>query len=383
MEDMIIFGAGKAGFRAKRNVGGGNFCVKYFADNDKRKQGKTLDGIPIISVEKAINLVENNGFKGRLLISTYINREGGRSFGIIEQIAESKITGDVYALSSPYIRDVAVRDIRNKRKIDDEMYRIDVTKPSLLCYQYHVAHHCNLKCKGCGHRSNVAKPEFGDFEQYSKDVHRLSELFCTVGLIELLGGEPLLNPKLPDFIRVTRETFPLADIRVYTNGLLIPCISQDVFDAMKEYDAEFTISLYPPTKDIIETIIMRCWENDIPYNILPFIEKFGVGMFDEEGKTDPKEAYDKCIIDRNCHFLMDGRLSMCPLPPIYEKFKDTFREELEFEEGKDFINLYDPAMDGFIINELLSKPIPACRYCNRDLKQTINWESHYDKVFYP
>ncbi len=382
MENMIIFGAGKAGFRAKRDVEG-RFCVKYFADNDKKKQGQILDGIPIISVEKAIELVEKQECKGSLLISTYINREGGRRFGVIEQIAESKITADVYALSSAYIRDTAVRDIRNKRKIEDEMRRIDVTKPSLLCYQYHVAHHCNLKCKGWGHRSNVAKPEFGDFGRYSEDVHRLSELFCTVGLIELLGGEPLLNPKLPDFIRVTRKVFPLADIRVYTNGLLIPHISQDVFDAMREYDAEFTISLYPPTRDIIETIKMRCWENDIPYNILPFIEKFGVCMFDEEGKSDPAEAYSRCTIDRNCHFLMDGRLSMCPLPPIYEKFKDTFKEKLKFEEGKDFINLYDSAIDGFVINELISKPMPACRYCNKELKHTIDWESHYDKVYYP
>lgn len=74
---------------------------------------------------------------------------------------------------------------------------------------------------------------------------------------------------------------------------------------------------------------------------------------------------------------------MCPFPLIYEKFKDTFREELKFEEGKDIINLYDPAIDGFMINELLSKPIPACRYCNRDAMQIIDWESHYDKVFYP
>lgn len=43
MEDMIIFGAGKAGFRAKRDVKG-KFCVKYFADNDKKKGGQTLDG---------------------------------------------------------------------------------------------------------------------------------------------------------------------------------------------------------------------------------------------------------------------------------------------------------------------------------------------------
>ncbi len=81
MENMIIFGAGKAGFRAKRDVEG-RFCVKYFADNDKKKQGQILDGIPIISVEKAIELVEKQECKGSLLISTYINREGGRRFGV-------------------------------------------------------------------------------------------------------------------------------------------------------------------------------------------------------------------------------------------------------------------------------------------------------------
>lgn len=110
--------------------------------------------------------------------------------------------------------------------------------------------------------------------------------------------------------------------------MLIPHIGQNVFDTMREYDAEFTISLYPPTEDIIEIIKMRCWENDIPYYIRPLVENFRAFVYDEEGKTNPMEAYNRCTT-KNCHFLMDGRLSRCPVPVIYEKFKDTFREELK------------------------------------------------------
>lgn len=71
MEDMIIFGAGKAGFRAKCDVEG-KFCVKYFADNDKKKQGQTLDGIPIISAEEAIELFDTmREYDAEFTISLY------------------------------------------------------------------------------------------------------------------------------------------------------------------------------------------------------------------------------------------------------------------------------------------------------------------------
>jgi len=101
---------------------------------------------------------------------------------------------------------------------DDGKFRyplLDYTKPVLDYFEYHVAWHCNLNCKGCGHNSNLyTRPRFGDLEHFRRDMNRLTELFSNISKIRLMGGEPLLNPQLGEFITSARRAFPGAQIRV-------------------------------------------------------------------------------------------------------------------------------------------------------------------------
>ncbi len=41
----------------------------------------------------------------------------------------------------------------------------------------HLVDHCNLNCKGCSHFSPLSSPNFADYNQFTKDLTRLSELF--------------------------------------------------------------------------------------------------------------------------------------------------------------------------------------------------------------
>ncbi len=66
-------------------------------------------------------------------------------------------------------------------------------KPILNYFEFHLNEHCNLSCVGCGHAANIASKEFADFNQYEKDLNRLSNLFDNIQRIRLMGGEPLLN----------------------------------------------------------------------------------------------------------------------------------------------------------------------------------------------
>ena len=94
---------------------------------------------------------------------------------------------------------------------------------SYLSYlEYHVADHCNLNCKYCTHYSPlVQEPVFTDLEKFKLDLQLLKERIDDIGVIRILGGEPLLNPQLSEFITYTRRLYPKAVITVVTNGLLI------------------------------------------------------------------------------------------------------------------------------------------------------------------
>jgi molybdenum cofactor biosynthesis enzyme MoaA len=103
-------------------------------------------------------------------------------------------------------------------------------KPFLRYVEVHLVDHCNLNCGGCSHFSPIAREWFADVDQYEKDMHRLAELFRNVNTVRLMGGEPLLHPQIESFVTITRHYLPKADVRVVTNGLLLPAMQEPFWE---------------------------------------------------------------------------------------------------------------------------------------------------------
>jgi hypothetical protein len=66
---IVIFGAGQAGVAAKKNLQS-EFFIMAFCDNDARKVGSTLDGLPVIAVE-ALN---NDDYDFIMIASEYFEQ---------------------------------------------------------------------------------------------------------------------------------------------------------------------------------------------------------------------------------------------------------------------------------------------------------------------
>mgnify|MGYP001138879845 CR=1 FL=1 len=364
MEEVIIWGAAQNGLRLKRELGQhGGFHVYFFCDNNKNKIGSKLDGIDIISFDDIVTLY-HDGFNGSIAISLNEPRS------VIEQIRNSEIKTKIYITSYEWKHRI------NKRydSIGEFLFEIDVNKPQLEYYEYHIAYHCNLKCKGCGHYSNIAVPEFGDLEQYKKDVLRLKELYWGVKRIRLMGGEPLLNVRLPEFCIVTRKVFPDANIRVVTNGLLLPSANNEILDVMREYYIGFDITQYPPTRNIKEKIELRCIEKDVEYILSPIVEKFFCNE-NIDRESDKTLNYEMCV-SKKCHFLENGKMSICGVPILHNKFKDIVNKNWKVLK-EDIMDLYEEGLDGFALNDFLSRPIPMCRYCDYSAIVRFEWKGNF------
>jgi glycosyltransferase involved in cell wall biosynthesis len=146
-------------------------------------------------------------------------------------------------------------------------------KAVLEYYEYHISEHCNLNCKGCTHFCNIVEePHFADYEQYCRDLKALKGLYKNISRIRLMGGEPLLNPKLPEFIKVTRETFPESKLVVVTNGLLLPKAEEHLFKIMRDCECILNISVYKPTYTILSDLQDILKKNNIYWQCTtPFI----------------------------------------------------------------------------------------------------------------
>ncbi|MCR5040503.1 MAG: radical SAM protein, partial [Clostridia bacterium] len=138
-----------------------------------------------------------------------------------------------------------------------------------------ISEFCNLNCKGCTNCSNIAtRKQFYEFDEYSKDLHRISEIFSGIKKIRLLGGEPFLNPRIVDYAGLVRELFPDSDLRIVTNGLLLPRIDIAVLRELSRLGAFLDISAYPPSRKRRKQIAARLNEAGLGFNFGPPVVVF-------------------------------------------------------------------------------------------------------------
>ena len=255
-------------------------------------------------------------------------------------------------------------------------YYILHKKLNIRYMEYHIAEHCNLNCKACGHLSNITKPEFPDLKGYIRDINRLSDLLENIDKIRLMGGEPLLNPELGQFIIETKKAFPNTDLRIVSNGLLVPKISEELIQIIKDNDVTFDITQYPPTEKMINEIKSFFNKYNIKNEISEKVNYFVVSQRKTAQNGILKHKIYKHCNSRYCHFLTDGKMAVCAKPFVFSK---NGIEYSHFTE--DTVDIYDKKINSYKLKRILNKPINGCLSCEVDNMVQIKWEGGYKEKY--
>jgi len=110
-------------------------------------------------------------------------------------------------------------------------------------YNVEVTNHCTAKCKYCPHPNMTRKKGFMTMETYEKVLKKQELKF-----VELHGfGEPLLHPKIFDFVRMAHEQG--LRTRFSTNGILL---SIDVMDKLVESGLDLMWVSIRPYFDVVK-----------------------------------------------------------------------------------------------------------------------------------
>lgn len=234
----------------------------------------------------------------------------------------------------------------------------------------HVINTCNLNCRGCSHFSNIVKEEDSpvEFATFERDFKILGKLFDHIFMIRLLGGEPLLVPNLTDYVRVVRESFPKTDLRVVSNGLLIPSADEKMLRELGKLGVTFDISCYPPTNKIRSKIEEKLAKCEVGCNISAPVNEFH-RRFNIKGTYNPEEMFQACP-SKICTFVNNGKLSMCPAPQTSRFLNKHFDLDIDCQE--DILYLTDPDITADKILEYRSHPLKTCRYCS-DKPEDYKW----------
>lgn len=233
--------------------------------------------------------------------------------------------------------------------------------------EYHVADHCNLNCKYCTHYSPlVPQPVYTEYERFAADLRQLKRHIADIGVIRILGGEPLLNPELGRFIELTRELYPVSIVTVVTNGMLIDRMEPSLIESMKKNMAFFHISFYPPLKDKVQAIQKFLYEREIPYTITSMITEFNkTQTLTPRGDED---FFYSCF-QASCTCLHEGKVAPCYAPFTTKYFNAAFDQQLPVNEG---IDLYDEELTFPVMKAQLLIPMRRCSYCTGG--KACRWE---------
>jgi FkbM family methyltransferase len=350
-----IIGVNERGEFMKRSIknDGGYSLVKYCAQNDLRQ---VVDMYKSGEIDLIILADTNFGYRP---IIAALNDLG---------VPECYVVNQFYYQSGV-----------KKSSLEDELIRVDTSKTNLTSFQTHLVDHCNQNCKGCAHFCNLVKePHFADLEQYKKDIKRLSEIYYDVSLLILLGGEPLLNPQIEEFIKASREAFPIGTLEVYSNGLLVTRQPESLFETMRKYRCQFRFTAYKPTYAKREEIGSFLRERSIIYGFTGYeipIEHFSASTFLNPEPQNENEVWNKCK-DTICHVLQDGHLYPCGHNPWFHYLEDHFGIKVNHgDTDKLRIPLHTTTLNGNQINALLDGPHEACKYCGILNMRPFQWQT--------
>ena len=222
-------------------------------------------------------------------------------------------------------------------------------------FETHITEACNLKCRGCSHFSVFAKPKHKDLGEFEREFKRLAEIE-EIGVMRLMGGEPLLNPNFMEYVRIARKYFPETYIALVTNGILGHKLELHV-DELNELGIDVTISDYHFDKQN-KKIHTQLHEKGQLYNI----------SLDPTGSQDPDIAHLYCDIRiYDWFYYMDGRFYPCCIAGTIHDFWDHFGLDWGIKPEDMSIDIFTHTAEE--IEEFLKHPIELCRYCDTRRRQ--------------
>lgn len=232
-----------------------------------------------------------------------------------------------------------------------------------LHIEFNLTDHCNLNCKGCTHYAPLAPATFTSLDELRHAASHIAAI-ADGGLdnVYLIGGEPLLHPQIVDAMTIVRQAFRHTPISLFTNGLLLPRMSDDFWKTCRDADIRIVMTQYPvnfdydSVKALIHSHGVRC---DI-YADRSMADSFWRFGLDPKGRQHPRISHFKCI-NHGCITITGNRIYPCSISACVGHLNAAAGSQFTHRPG-DYIEV-DDLTSIEQLKRLRDKPVPFCAYC--------------------
>lgn len=273
---------------------------------------------------------------------------------------------------------------------------------------FYITNVCNLTCEGCNRFNNYDFRGWQKWSDYSDHYRRWSQL-VTLQAATIMGGEPFLNPSLPQWVRGLNQYFGI-EVQILTNGtrflqardlykeLLYKSnrtkaknhigVSLHNLDQAESLDQGIRSFLYgkiekfekgharnPFNADyvyvdqnriMVNVYVVTTFTNSTLRQVVPVP---GSSPRFELHNSDPAIAHNNCAFAtfKSYHFIR-GKLYKCAPVALLPEF-DQQHNILMSDEDRVLMNSYQPlTVDNFDsyhseFFENLDKQLPQCKFC--------------------
>lgn len=228
----------------------------------------------------------------------------------------------------------------------------------IYALELHAVGHCNLSCQGCAQSSPSVRSRFEDLAVLERSLETLRGVI-SCDKLQVLGGEPLLHPRLVDLLGLAIQSGLSQHLCVKTNGLLLPRMPPEFWRAADSV----IVSIYPASRAALERRRVEMEERARagqaalcyrPYDTFRHI----LGSAGRASERMTRRVFDACEFKRFTHSLSAGHLYRCA--PSVNLAAAGLRVD-----GTDSLDLFNtPSLGAAVVRFLQSgTPLSSCRHC--------------------
>ena len=223
---------------------------------------------------------------------------------------------------------------------------------------------CQNTCVGCNHYIPMQKGTMAKVGQIAKDLSDFGKI-AHIHRWAAIGGEPLLNKKLVDILKVVRESGVVDLIEVWTNGMLLPRMSDEFWGLVDEVH----VTLYPGKTVDQDYIERKGQETNTAIFFKNGAQDFTTLLYRRTASdAEAIEMYTGCWYKTYCRVLDNGYFYRCCTSPFVPKLI------LGLPEGTDGLKV-EGATEDDLRNYLESDETPkSCYRCAGHSGTHIGWK---------
>lgn len=247
-----------------------------------------------------------------------------------------------------------------------------------------IAHVCNLHCRKCTHYSNYSIKGVVRLAEAAPWLLALSRKIRPKSFY-MLGGEPLLNPDLCEYLRFASELWPDADRGMVSNGLLLDR-QPDLWPTLAATGSSLHISHHTQPPDQFHAAITKARQMadhhgvrlDVRENRVEFYSTYqGEGpAMRPFNDGEPETSWAVCS-QKICTTLFRGHLWKCPpiayLPLVADKFNLHAVPEWQPYLGSQGLDVFASKLEYAKFLKANFAPEAICGMCPSKLEFFSHW----------